>query len=286
MSSRYLRDPAPSLTLAALLLFAMPLVAAGTLRVCADPNNLPFSNQRGEGFENRIAALIAGDLHAGLEFVWWSGHHGLIKHTLEEGRCDLLMGIPAGTDDAALTHPYYQSTYVFVSRQDRALQLASLNDSRFAQWRIGIQMVGDDYAPPATALARRGLAAHLIGYSLFGPYGQVNPASRLIGAVAAGDVDVAIAWGPLAGYFARRSSTPLVVTPVSPASYGAVPFVYPMAMGVRKDDRALLDRLNAALDRNCAAIQSILDDFGIPQVPGEGRSPCDASRRSPSASSH
>jgi mxaJ protein len=269
-----------------LLLAVLPVSAAeaGVIRVCAEPNNLPFSNQREEGFENRIARVLAADLGVKLEFVWWSGRKGLVKHALDEDRCDVLMGIPAGVDSAVLTHPYYRSSYVFVSRQDRALRLVSLNDSRLTHWRIGIQMVGDDFAPPAAALAHRGISSNVVGYSLFGEYGKANPAARAIDGVAAGDVDVAIVWGPLAGYFASHSSTPLTVTPVSPAAYLAVPFVYSMTMGVRKGNDALLAALNSALDRNCAAVKSILQEFHIPQAAGgEGGSSCDASRRSPAA---
>jgi len=275
-----------SLTLAALAVFPV-FAAPDALRVCADPNNLPFSNQRGEGFENQIASVLARDLHTKVEFVWWKGHHGSIKHTLDENLCDVLMGVPTGADDVSLTSPYYRSSYVFVSRQDRGLHLVSLNDRRLEHLRIGIQMAGDDFAPPAAALAHRGVTGNVVGYSLFGAYGEANPAARLIDAVAKGDIDIAIAWGPLGGYFAKHAAAPLVVTPVSPASYGAVPFVFDMAVGVRKGDGALLASLNAALVRNCAAIRSILDEFGIPRAPGgEGSHLCEASPRSRAASLH
>src|SRR5690242_11446628 len=138
------------------------------LRVCADPNNLPFSNQRGEGFENRLAELIASDLGAKLEYTWWSQRRSFIRNSLAQDRCDALMGVPAALDSVAVTHPYYRSSYVFVSRQDRHLSIESLDDPRFASWRIGIHMVGEDYAPSAVALARRGVAANVKGYKLYG----------------------------------------------------------------------------------------------------------------------
>ncbi len=178
------------------------------LRVCADPNNLPFSNEAREGFENRLAAMVARDLGAKLEYTWWSQRKSFIKNSLDAGRCDVLMGIPAALDSIEVTKPYYRSTYVFVSRQDRALRVCSLDDARFEKWRIGIHVVGDDYAPPAVALARRGLAANLVGYSLFGSYGEANPPAKLVDAVERGDVDVAIVWGPFAGYFAKARSEP------------------------------------------------------------------------------
>ncbi len=184
MSSRFL----------SLLLAVAPLMAGDlkTLRVCADPNNLPFSNERGEGFENRLSGLMARALGARLETVWWSERKSLVKNTLDEGRCDALMGVPAGLDSADVTRPYYRSTYVFVSRKDRGLNIASLFDPRLETWRIGIHVVGDDYAPPAFALAHRGISANVKGYSMFGAYGEPNPPARLMDAVEAGDIDVAI----------------------------------------------------------------------------------------------
>jgi mxaJ protein len=269
-----------------LLVLLLPLMAApAPLRVCADPNNLPFSNEQQQGFENRIALLLARDLGAKVEFVWWSERKSLVKNTLDENRCDVLMGVPPTLDTVAVTRPYYRSTYVFVSRQDRDLHLASLDDPRLEKWRIGIHVVGDDYAPPAIALGRRGLAANVTGYSLFGAYGEPNPPARLIDAVASGKIDLAIVWGPFAGYFAQHSQAALTVTPVSPSSYLAVPFVYDVAIGVRKTDDSLRSRLDTALQRNCAGVRAILDEFAVPQAPGEkGKQSCDDLQQSPAAS--
>jgi mxaJ protein len=242
---------------------------AATLRVCADPDNLPFSNQAQEGFENRIAQRLARDLGMELEFVWWAGRQSVVKNTLNAGRCDLLMGVPPAADSVTATQPYYRSTYVFVTRQEAA-PIKSLNDPRLAKMRIGIQMLGDDYAPPSIALGRRGMAANIVGYR--------HPAVSMIHAVAAGDIDVAIAWGPLGGYFARRETPRLQVTPVSPQSYLTVPFVYDMAIGLRKGNDELRAQLDAALQRSCTDIQDILRDYGVPQV--NGRGPCVLSQRS------
>jgi quinoprotein dehydrogenase-associated probable ABC transporter substrate-binding protein len=271
------------------VLAVLPLLGADseTLRVCADPNNLPFSNERGEGFENRIAELIAGAAGEKVEFVWGSWRKSLVKNTLDQGLCDALIGVPATLGSATVTRPYYRSSYVFVSRKDRDLQIASLFDSRLEKWRIGIHMVGDDYAPPAFALGRRGISANISGYSLFGAYGEANPPARLMDAVAAGDVDVAIVWGPLAGYFSRRERTPLEMTPVWPRAYLAVPFEYEIAMGVRKGNETLRARLDDALRRKCAEVQSILREYGVLQVAeGEGRESCNALRDSPAAFWH
>ena len=208
----------------AMMLSGVGLANARVLRVCADPNNLPFSNQAEQGFENRVAEVLARRLGATLEYTWWSERKGFIKNSLDAYRCDVVIGVPADLESVLTTKPYYRSTYVFASRKDRDLKLSSLSDPRLANWRIGMHIVGDDYAPPAQALARRGLSANLVGYSLFGPYGEPDPPSKLVTAVARGDIDVAIIWGPFAGYFAKQESVALDITPVSPEMFMAIPF--------------------------------------------------------------
>lgn len=259
-------------------LFAVVTLGAAdvrVLRVCADPNNLPFSNEREEGFENRLAHLVAHDLGARLEYTWWAEHRSFVKNALNSGKCDVLTGIPATMPGVAATQPYYRSTYVFVSRN---LHVNSLDDPRLEKWRIGVHMVGDDYAPPSVALARRGLAANVVGYSLFGKYGDPNPPARLVESVAKGDVDAAIVWGPFAGYFGKG----LEIAPVTPAMLLGVPFTYAISMGVRAADSALRDELNGVLTRECAAIQTLLSEY---RVPREGNIGCEPALVSPSASS-
>lgn len=256
----------------ALLVALVPLAlhAQGTLRVCADPNNLPFSNDRGEGFENQIASLIARDLGLDVEYTWWAQRRGFVRNTLNERRCDVVMGVPAHLDMLLTTRPYYRSAYVFVTRRDRQLSIRSFDDARLRTLRIGVPVVGDDYAgtPPMHALARRGLLGQLVGYSVYGDYGTPNPPMRLVQAVADGAVDVAVAWGPLAGFVARRSTVPLVITPaVPPADLRTVPFAYDIAMGVRRGDRGLRARLDSVIVRRQPAIDSILAAYGVPRVP-------------------
>ncbi len=239
---------------------------AGVFRVCADPNNLPFSNDKGEGFENKIAELIAGKLGDKLEYTWWSQRKSFVKNSLDQGRCDAVIGVPSTLESITATRPYYRSTYVFVSRHDRALGITSLQDARLDRCRIGIHVVGDDYAPPAVALARRGITANVIGFSLFGEYGEPNPPAKIIDAVARGDLDVAIVWGPLAGYFAKNASTPLDIVPVSPALFLAVPFTYDISVGVHKGDEVLKDKLKDVLENESVPIEKILSEYGVPQV--------------------
>src|SRR5690242_4244420 len=261
MSSRCLSIAAAVLLTAASLESAQP-----ALRVCADPNNMPFSNQKGQGFENKLAELIAAKMGAKLEYTWWSQRKSFVKNSLGQGRCDVLMGVPTTLGDVVSTRPYYKSSYVFVSRTDRNLHVASLSDPRLERWRIGIQVVGDDFAPPAIALARRGITKNVVGYSLFGPYGEANPASKIMTAVEHGDVDIAIVWGPLAGYFAKKSSTPLDLVPVSPAMFLAVPFSYEISMGVRPGDDQLRSQLDSILAADAGAVQRILSQYGVPQI--------------------
>jgi mxaJ protein len=248
------------------LVAATGLCQGRVLRVCGDPNNMPFSNEAKQGFENRIAQLLADDMGAQLEYVWWSQHKPFVKSTLTEGRCDVLLGMPREMDSVLATDAYYRSTYVFVTRKDRNLKVSSLYDPRFSHWRVGLHLVGQNFAPPAHALARRGIAANLVGFPLTASFGDSNPGSRIVSAVTRGEIDVAIVWGPFAGFFAQNSDVPLVITPVSPASDLAIPFVYSISACVRKDNSKLQAELNLALDRQRAAIQKVLSDYQVPQA--------------------
>ena len=246
-----------------------PPQAARELRVCADPNNLPFSNERGEGFENRIAELMARELDAELRYTWAAQRRGFIRNTLRAGKCDVVMGVPTSFELASTTRPYYRSTYVFVSPRARAYDLRSFDDPRLRELRLGVQLVGDDGAntPPVHALANRGIVGNVRGYTLYGDYSKPNPPARLIEAVAAGDVDVAIAWGPMAAYFARESPVPLDVTAVSPQiDVPFLPMVFDISVGVRRGDDVLRAELEQVLVRRRPEIERILDEFAVPRV--------------------
>jgi mxaJ protein len=243
---------------------------ARELRVCADPNNLPWSNRAGQGFENRIAELVAKELGATLEYTWRAQRRGFFRETLKAGRCDVVIGVPTALDLVAPTRPYYRSTYVFVSRRDRGLHLASLDDPRLKHLKIGVQMMGDDGAnpPPVHALARRGVIGNLRGYSVYGDYSKPNPPADVIAGLARGEVDVAIVWGPLAGYFAPRSGVAMEITPVTPQiDPPFLPFVFDISMGVRRGD-TLRTRLDDIIVRHRAEIDAILRDYGVPRAEG------------------
>ena len=263
-----MRRTAAVALLALALLGATPAAGVPPLRVCADPNNLPFSNARGEGFENRLAELLAAELGTRVEYTWWAQRRGFVRHTLGAGACDLIVGVPVGWNPVLATRPYYRSSYVFVWRRDRALNVRSLADPRLRHFIIGVQLVGDNgvNTPPAHALAARGIVANVRGYSVYGDHAAAHPAAAVLDAVARGDIDVAIVWGPLAGYFAGRLAAALEWALVTPTAELPLRFTFAIAAGVRKDATALRDRVQAALDRRAVDVQAILDDYAVPRV--------------------
>jgi mxaJ protein len=254
------------------LLFLPALVDARELRVCADPNNMPFSNAAGQGFENKIAQIIATDLGAKLTYTWWAQRRGFVRNTLKAGLCDLVPGTPANLEMLRTTNPYYRSSYVFVARRDGP-DVASFNDPRLRDMRIGVQLVGDDGAnsPPVQALGRRGIVGHLVGYPVYGDYSAPNPPARIVEAVANGEIDLAVVWGPLAGYFASKQKVPLRITPVTPRIDGPqLPMIYDISMGVRRDDDALRGDVNSALARHKVEVDAVLAAYGVPRLDPAG----------------
>ena len=237
------------------------------LRVCADPNNLPFSNQQHQGFENKIAELLAKEMGGGVAYTWWPQRRGFLRGTLNAGRCEVVMGVPAKYELVLTTRPYYQSTYAFVYRSDADYRLTSLDAAVLRSLRIGVHLIGDDYtnSPPAHALSQRGLVENVVGYSVYGNYAEDSPPGKIVAAVAAGEIDTALVWGPIAGYFAQRHTPPLRVTPL-PADAGSdrLPFRYDIAMGVRRGNHALKAQLDALLVQHARPIRAILQDYGVP----------------------
>ncbi len=268
----------PDRVLIALIACVLSACAAAPrqLRVCADPNNLPFSNQAEQGFENRIAELIAHELNAEVRYTWWAQRRGFVRNTLNERQCDLIIGVPASYELVLTTRPYYRSTYVFVTRADRGLDIRSLDDEQLRALKVGVQIIGDDYAstPPAEALAKRGIVDNVVGYSVYGDYKEPNPPARIIEGVANGAVDVAMVWGPLAGYFAQQQKVALQLAPVTPqVDPPFLPMVFDIAMGVRRSDTLFHRKLNELLVRKRADIDAILQEYGVPRVNAPGRQP-------------
>jgi mxaJ protein len=239
-----------------------------TFRVCADPDNMPAADDKLEGFDDKIAALIAKDLGDSVTYSWWPTRRGFIRNTLSASDCDVVFGVPKGYDLVSPTKSYYRSAYVAVTRRDRHLKIISLDDTVLKSLKIGVTQIGDNYTntPPAQALGTRGINQNVVGFTSF--YNVDHRPGDIIDAVAKGQIDVALAWGPLAGYYAKHSAVPLELT-VLPDTDRATgfPFAYELTLGVRRADRGLRDTLNALIDRHRADIEAILRDYGVPLLP-------------------
>ena len=246
--------------------------SGATLAVCADPGNLPYSSAKLDGFENRIAALLAADLHRTLRYAWAPQRQNFFSRTLLAGKCDVVISVPAGLPLSlpaiATTRPWFTSTYVAVTRTEDNRHFAGFDDEWLKSARIGLQLIGggDVNTPPAMALSRRGIADNITGFS---PWDSTEdaPQAKLIDAVAHKSIDVALVWGPFGGYFAKPYGNALKIEAVThdPASPGLA-FTFPMAAAVRSGDTALKDTLQAAFDRNAVKIAAILKDDNIPSV--------------------
>jgi mxaJ protein len=246
--------------------------AGATLAVCADPGNLPYSSVKLDGFENRIAALLAADLHRTLRYAWAPQRRNFFSRTLLAGACDVVISVPASLPASlpaiATTRPWFTSTYVAVTRAEDKRHFGSFDDAWLKSARIGLQLIegGDVNPPPAMALSRRGITNNITGFS---PWNSADdaPQARIVDAVANKSIDVALVWGPFGGYFAKPYGNALKVEAVTQDS--ATPglaFTFPMAAAVRSTDTALKDTLQAAFDRNATKIAAILRDYNIPIV--------------------
>lgn len=243
---------------------------SAALRVCADPNNLPYSNDKREGFENRIAELVARELHTRLEYFWQPQRRGFVRTSIGANQCDLVVGVPEGFARLETTRPYYRTSFAFVTRDLKA-PLQSFDDERLRTMRIAIQIIGEDYGnpPPAQALAARHLTDRIVGFTVYGDYSKPNPQRAIVDAVATGAVDAAIVWGPLA-YFAAGRAPHLVVTPVARANDSSrLPMSFAIAMGVKPGNDALRAQLDDVLTRHAGEITRILRAYHVPLLPTE-----------------
>jgi mxaJ protein len=242
----------------------------GLLRVCADMDNLPFSNQKGEGYENKIAELIANEWHSKLEYTWWPIRRGYYR-MLNGTYCDLVIESPVGVDQAGATKPYYRSGYMFLSRKGSGLEnINSLSDPRLKKLKIGVNLfvsTDGEHSPPEMALSRYGVVGNLVGYSV--AYDDTTRPEDIINAVAKKDVDLAIVWGPQAGYFMKKAAVPLVLTPLAAEVDTATgfPMSYNIGMAVRRSDKAFRDSLQTLLDHKHPDILNILKEYGVPALP-------------------
>lgn len=251
----------------AALLFALAItsvIASNALRICGDPDNLPFSNQKLEGFENKIADVIAAELGTTPSYYWWPHQRGLVRNTFDADKCDVVLGIPKGYDLVLWTKPYYRTAYVIAYRNDKGYLITSLDDPALKKLRIGIY----SNTPPQEALAVRGIIENVsASYSLFFDL-QGDAADRpakLFTDLLAGAIDVALPWGPQAGYFAKMLHAPLQLVPLE--SEPNVPLAFDISMGVKKGNQALKSELEKAIDRRQTEIRTILEDYGVPLMP-------------------
>jgi mxaJ protein len=243
------------------IILVLPSMALPTLTVCADPDNLPYSNRARAGYENRIAQLLADSIHRKLIYRWARMDRGFVREFLNRGACDVLIQVPTAFAPVLATKPFYESTYVFVTRQSRELKITSFDDPVLHRLKIGVQMMGDDYATPGIALTRRGLAQNIVGFRSSG-----NESQEIIQAVSSGRIDLAIVWGPLAGYYSRSAARQLSIAPVPAFDPPGLPFRYELSMAVRKGNDSLRKELDAFLVARKATIDRILRSYAIPII--------------------
>jgi quinoprotein dehydrogenase-associated probable ABC transporter substrate-binding protein len=262
------------LTALAVLGVSAPLAAQrpaemqpGILRVCSDPDNLPNSNSGGEGFENKLAELLATTWNSKLEYIWWAAPRGIMR--MLNGRyCDVFLQVPTGFDMAGVTKPYYRTSYVIVQRKNAAHVVTGLDDPALKTMRIGVHLFAADgeNTPPAMALSAHGVVGNLVGFSTTYSGGMNHPGD-IIKAVVNDSIDVAFVWGPVAGYWAKQLGADVVLTPVTDDSVSGIPFAYSMGMGVRRRDTEFRDSLQKFIDTKGPEIQALLQKFGIPLIP-------------------
>jgi quinoprotein dehydrogenase-associated probable ABC transporter substrate-binding protein len=239
---------------------SIELVDREVLRVCADPRNLPFSNQLGEGFENKLAQLLADKLQKKLAYTWYPQAPGFVRNTLGGYKCDVIMGFPQGNELVQSTNPYYRTAYALVFRPGTGLDgIETLGDTRLKEKRIGL-VAG---TPPSNTIAINGLMTHVKPYPLVVDTRYDSSADAMMQDLAAGTIDLGVLWGPMAGYHARRAKSPLAVVPLTHETSG-LPLVYRMTMGVRPADQEWKRTLNRFIDERQPAINELLLGFGVP----------------------
>ena len=241
------------------------LVDRSELKICADPNNLPFSNERKEGFENKIAELLGAELGLKVDYVWFPQVIGFVRNTLRARLCDLVMGTVAGDDTMQTTNPYYFTTHVMLYRSDKGLGLSGPQDPRFATMRLGV-VAG---TPPADLLVRYDLMAHTKPYALMVDTRFESPTHDMVQDIADGTIDVGFLWGPIAGYYRKRDALPLTLVPLK-SEPGAARMAYHIAMGVRANEPEWRRHINAAILKHQTEITAILHEYGIPLLNEQG----------------
>ena len=252
----------------------LELIDPNVLRVCADPNNLPFSNEKGEGFENKIAEMLAAKLDKKLAYAWYPQATGFVRNTLGAYRCDLIPGFPQGDELVQSTNPYYRTAYALIVKPGAGLDdVDTLSDPRLKEKRIGI-VAG---TPPATYLAVDGLMRNAKPYPLVVDTRVDSSGQAMMRDLASGEIDVGILWGPMAGYYASRANPPLRVVLLLNETRGPQ-LVFRIAMGVRASDQNWKRQLNRLITENQAEINHLLLGFGVPLLDEKNRPITDDTR--------
>lgn len=241
--------------------------AEGVLRVCADPDNMPFSNEKGEGFENKLATLIADELGDRLAYSWFSESTGYVPNTMGSDACDLVMGYAQGTGLIDDTNPYYYTSYVLIYRQgDQSLAgVERLSDPRLKGKKIGLFA----RTPPASLIAMYGLAGNAKPFEVNADESLSKAAQKMLAEIGSGKLDIGILWGPVGGYYAEQSPVPLKLVPLAKESVGPST-VYPITMGVRPNEPQWKHTINKVLAENQAGIYAILEGYNVPVLDENG----------------
>ncbi len=239
---------------------ALELVDPDVFRACGDPRNMPFSDENGDGFENKLAKLFAAKLGKKLSYTYFPQATGFVLKTLGSYRCDIIMGFPQGDDQAQATIPYYRTTYALVTKRGSGLEdVTAINDPKLKDKRIGIVAK----TPPSTNMARNGLLARAKSYPLFIDTRADSSAQAMMDDLAKGDIDCGILWGPMAGYYASKVDPPFVVVPLTKETTGP-PLTYRIGMAVRPADQEWKRTLNKLIMENQAEINKLLISYNIP----------------------
>ena len=239
---------------------SLELVDPNVFRACGDPRNMPFSNDKGEGFENKLAELFANKLGKKLSYTYFPQATGFVRMTIGSYRCDIIMGFPQGDDQAQVTVPYYRTTYALIFKPGSGLEgVTAINDPKLKDKRIGVVAK----TPPSTAMAVNGLLARSKSYPLFIDTRADSSAQAMIDDLVKGDIDCGILWGPMAGYYAKQSNPPLTVVPLTKETMGA-PMMYRIGMAVRPADQEWKRTLNKLIMDNQTEINKLLISYNIP----------------------
>ncbi|TFE66944.1 ABC transporter substrate-binding protein [Methylacidiphilum sp. Yel] len=228
---------------------------------CADPGNLPFSNQKLEGFENKIAQIVADSLHVPLSYYWFAHQRGLVRNTLKIGKCNVIIGVPSTWGQVLTTKPYYRTSYVMVYKKDKGLNIQSLDDPALKHLKIGVLI----NSPPHQLLAEKGIIENVVGYSpFFDPvFHPEDSPGKIVEEVLSDKIDIGLVWGPVAGFYIKKKGSALIMVPLT-SNNPRIPMAFDISMGVKKGDQELKNKLDQVIDSKHGEILQVLEEYGVP----------------------